>query len=820
MQGFFSGISFRLAKIGVLVALGVGFVMGIAQLYLDLQAHKGNTHELISRITEVSTPPAARAVHTLDNTLAAEVVNGLLKYDFIISVTIEDELGNDLASGSKPREDSNTAWLTRQVTEEFVPIASPLNIPSDNYVNGKISFVVDMDAAFKPLYRTMTVVLTIGFLRSAILVALLFIAFHYLLTKPLIRISNEIKAINPGSPGEQRIPLPEHHTDDELVQLVRTANQLLDAVDLALAKRRAVEVVLRKSEEHVRQIIDSLPVWVGARNKDGHYIFANKALAEFLGTTPEAMRGSHISNFNEFCVTDHEYLIGQDNAVISRRLGPRLFEETWLDTKGREHQMQTYVMPMEFYDEVVALVVSSDITELKGTQAQMEHMAYHDALTDLPNRSYLVERLEEELHRAARHHYYGALLFIDLDQFKNINDSLGHPVGDGVLKHVAERLRHVIREEDLVIRLGGDEFVVVLTYLDEDMSRAVIKAEDISEKVRQYISEPYFYNELELRVTCSVGLVIFPEEQAGVHELLRYADAAMYQVKEQGRNAIQFFNKTMADRARSVLVMEGDLHHALEQNRFSLHYQPRVDANTGLIVGCEALLRWNHPEKGLIPPNDFIPILETSGLIVDVGLWVIEQACRQLKIWEDKGYWRDGMHLSVNISPRQFRSAHFVNDVGEIIRRLEIPAQALEMEITESIVIHNLDDTIATMNGLQENGILFSLDDFGTGYSSISYLKRLPVSVLKIDQSFVRDITVDRNDRVLVETISAMGNLLGLEVVAEGVETEEQMQLIREYGCRYYQGFLCSRPVEPQFFEALLDDAERAWHIPKNVSPV
>ena len=818
VQSFFSGISFRLAKIGVLIALGVGTVMSIFQLYLDFQAHVNNTHELISRITEVSTPPAARAVHTLDNTLAAEVVNGLLKYDFIISVSIQDELGNDLAASSKPRATSNTIWLTRQLSDEFLLRASPLEIPSDSSVNGKISFIVDMDAAFKPFYHTSFVVLVIAFLRSALLVSFLFIAFHHFLTKPLIRITSEIKNINPGSPGEQRIALPVHHNDDELVQLVRSANQLLETVDLALGRRRAAEIVLRKSEEHVRQIIDSLPVWVGARNKDGHYIFANKALAEFLGTTPEDMRGSHISDFSAFFVTDFNHLVGQDNAVIGHRLGPRLFEETWIDASGREHQMQTYVMPMEFYDDVVALVVSSDITELKVTQAQMEHMAYHDALTDLPNRSYLIERLEEELHRAARHNYFGALLFIDLDQFKNINDSLGHPVGDGVLKHVAERLRRVTRDEDLVIRLGGDEFVVVLTYLDEDMSNAVLKAEEISEKVRHFISEPYFYNELELRVTCSVGLVIFPEEQAGVHELLRFADAAMYQVKEQGRNAIQFFNKTMAERARSVLVMEGDLHHALEQKRFSLHYQPRVDANSGAIVGCEALLRWNHPEKGLISPIDFIPILEATGLIVEVGMWVVEEACRQLKIWEAKGYWHSGMQLSVNISPRQFRSAQFVTDVTRITRNMDIPPQSLEMEITESIVIHNLDETVATMETLQAGGIRFSLDDFGTGYSSISYLKRLPVSVLKIDQSFVRDITIDRNDRVLVETISAMGNLLGLEVVAEGVETAEQMQLVREYGCRYYQGFLCSHPVAPDQFEALLSDPERAWHIPKLVS--
>lgn len=818
MQGFFSGISFRLAKIGILTALGVGLVMSAVQLYIDFQTQLANNSRLIERITEVSTPPAARAVHTLDGTLAAEVVNGLLKYDFITAVTIEDELGNDLASGSKPREDSKTRWLTRQIADEFSLRASPLAIPGDVDIKGKISLMVDTDAAFKPFYHTTVLVLVIGLVRSSVLVLFLFVAFHYLLTKPLIRISNEIKAINPGRPGEHRISLPKGHKGDELVQLVHTANQLLDAVDLALAKRRSVEVVLRKSEEHVRQIIDSLPVWVGARNKDGYYIFANKALAEFLSTTPDAMRGSHIGDFRDLSFIDPSQLIGQDNAVINRQLSPRLFEETWIDAHGKEHQMQTYVMPMEFYDETVALVVSSDITELKVTQAQMEHMAYHDALTNLPNRSYLVERLEEELQRAARHGYFGALLFIDLDQFKNINDSLGHPVGDGILKQVAERLRRIVRDEDLVIRLGGDEFVVVLAYLDEDMSQAVLKAEDISEKVRQFISEPYFYNELELHITCSVGLVIFPEEEAGVHELLRFADAAMYQVKDQGRNAIQFFNKTMAERARSVLVMEGDLHHALQEQRFSLRYQPRVDANTGVIVGCEALLRWNHPERGLVPPCEFIPILETTGLIVDVGIWVIEEACRQMKTWEEKGYWRNDMRLSINISPRQFRSVNFVDDISRITRELKVPPRALEMEITESIVIQNLDETVATMNSLQAKGILFSLDDFGTGYSSISYLKRLPVSVLKIDQSFVRDITVDRNDRVLVETISAMGALLGLEVVAEGVETEEQMQLIREYGCLYYQGFLCSDPVEPAKLEALLDNADKPWHIAKNVA--
>ncbi|WP_342456755.1 EAL domain-containing protein [Saccharophagus degradans] len=810
MQGFFQGISFRLAKVGILIALLVGSVMSAIQIYIDYQVQTTEINRQISKITAVSTPPAVRAVHTLDAKLAAEVATGLMRYDFITSVTIKNELGTELAQLSRETPASNTKWLTRQISNEVLRHSAPLYMPTGGE-NGYITFDVNMDAAYGQFYQSSAVVIAFGLIRSSLLVFFLFIAFYYLLTKPLIQIALQVKQINPGSPGEQRLSRPAGIHDDELTQLVASTNQLLDAVDLALAKRRAVEVVLRKSEEHVRQIIDSLPVWVGARNKDGHYIFANQALADFLHTKPDAMRGSHISDFAEFFVTDPQQIIDLDAEVIKSRISAQIWEEKWITNDGEERDMHTHVMPMEFYDEVVSLVVSSDITELKRTQAQMEHMAYHDALTDLPNRSYLVERLEEEVRKANHGQYYGALLFIDLDQFKYINDSLGHPAGDGVLKHVAQRLTAVTKENDLVVRLGGDEFVVVLTNLGDELPTSILRAEDIGERLRRYISEPHFYNDLQLHVTCSVGIVMYPEEDAGVHELLRYADTAMYQVKEQGRDAIQFFNKYMADKARNVLVMEGDLHKALEQHRFSLYYQPRVDVTTSQIVGAEALLRWEHPDRGMISPAEFIPILETSGLIVEVGRWVLEDSIRQVKIWQEQGIWKDDMRLGVNISPRQFRSSEFVNDVTKILQEVGINPSLIEMEITEGIVIHNLEETVATMSSLCELGINFALDDFGTGYSSISYLKQLPVAILKVDQSFVRDITFDRNDRVLVETISAMGNMLGLDVVAEGVETCDQLYLVREYNCKYYQGYLCSPPVNADAFAELLTTTDVTW---------
>ncbi len=804
MPGFAQGISFRLAKVGVVIALCVGLLMSVIQMYIDYQVHSTEINRLISRITEVSTPAAARAVHTLDNALAHEVTSGLMRYDFIVAVTIEDEFGNELASLEKDRPESKTAWVTRLFTSDLRLFSSPLSIPRNNSTSGYISFVVDMDRSFSPFYQQTLVLISFGLVRSFFLVLFLFIAFYYMLTKPLIRLSSQMKMMDPGSPGEQRITQPKIDRDDELSQLVRSANQLLDAVDLALAKRRAVEVVLRKSEEHVRQIIDSLPVWVGARNRDGYYIFANKALSDFLETTPDQMRGSHISDFEKYFSTSPAEVVALDSEVIKLRQAAQIWEERWVDKYGKSHQMHTYIMPMEFYDEVVALVVSSDITELKSTQQLMEHMAYHDALTDLPNRSYLLERLEEELARSTKQGTVGALLFIDLDQFKNINDSLGHPVGDVVLKRVAERLLEVTTANDVVVRLGGDEFVVILTQLGQQLATAILSAEEVGEKLKASISQPYHYNDFELHVTCSVGVVMYPEQGAGVHELLQYADTAMYQVKEQGRNAIQFFNSNMADNARNVLVMEGDLHRAIENNRFSLHFQPRADSMTSEVVGAEALLRWNHPTRGMVSPDEFIPVLETSGLIVEVGRWVLKEAVAHVKLWQDKGLWTPHMRMGVNISPRQFRSNSFVDDVIELFRQENIPPNTVEMEITEGIAIQNLDETIETMLSLKSEGIQFALDDFGTGYSSISYLKQLPVSILKIDQSFVRDLSLDKNDRVLVETITAMGNMLDLDVVAEGVETEEQLRYIRSYGCRYYQGFFCSEALSAEAFEKIL----------------
>lgn len=802
---FFNGISFQLAKIGIILAFVLSFLLSSVQLYLDFLNQEKELKSLIDRVIQVATPPAVRSVSTLDDELSYEVVNGLLRYGFIYEVVIYDDTGNVLAQGSSTRPEAKTRWLTSKITENTREYTANLLLPGyTDGTSGSIRFSVDMDLALEGFYNRSQTALMTGLLRNMFLVLLLFVVFYYTLTKPLVRLAREINNINPDHPGVNRLTQLPPQRKDELSQLIASSNQLLDVVELSLAKRRAVELALRKSEEHLRQIIDHLPVMIGARNIAGYYLFANKALASELGYTPEQMRNLHVRQLLKNSVFDIDTMLQNDYRVIRGNEELDVIEERFVTATGKQLFLQTHIMPLAFYDEKVALIVSVDITERKNAQAKMEFMAHHDALTGLPNRLQLVERLEHELRRAERHGYFGAVLFIDLDQFKTINDSLGHPVGDRVLEVVAERLQQSVREEDLVARLSGDEFVVVLTVLDQDIETAALRAGEISEKIRAVISQPYLYDNMELRVTCSVGVVVYPDKNNSVHELLRYADTAMYQVKEKGRDSIEFFNEEMADKVSRQLTMEGDLHRAMDEAQFELYYQPKIDIQSNRVVGAEALLRWNHPTKGMISPVDFIPVLETSGMIIDVGQWVLEDACKTLVSWKESGLWQEGMKLSINISPRQFRRDAFVDDVLGALEKYPIPEASLDMEITEGIVIQRVDDAIATMTTLSNRGISFSLDDFGTGYSSISYLKRLPVSTLKIDKSFVRDIMVDRNDKVLVETIITMGRLLDMELVAEGVEEEEQLAILKSFGCNFYQGYLSSQPVPIDQFEVIL----------------
>lgn len=447
----------------------------------------------------------------------------------------------------------------------------------------------------------------------------------------------------------------------------------------------------------------------------------------------------------------------------------------------------------------------TDITERKQAADEIEHLAFYDVLTHLPNRQLLLDRLNHALAASVRTGRDGALLFLDLDHFKTLNDSLGHALGDLLLQQVAERLSNCLREGDTVARaarLGGDEFVVMLEDLSGNQLEAAAQVKVVGEKILSIFSKPYQLATHEYHCTVSIGVAFFSDHKQSQEDLLKHADIAMYQAKKAGRSTMRFFDPYMQDAINARADMERELRKAIEQNNFVLHYQVQVDS-TGHAMGAEALIRWEHPERGIISPFHFIALAEETGLILHIGMWVLETACAQLKIWQQDTKTCD-LTISINVSAKQFRQIDFVGQVQAAVQRHAINPMCLKLELTESILLDHIEETVITMNALQEIGIRFSLDDFGTGYSSLQYLKRLPLYQLKIDQSFVRDIAVDSSDQAIIRTIIAMAHTLNLNVIAEGVETEEQKVLLLKNGCTYYQGYLFGKPMPIDEFDRLL----------------
>ncbi len=443
-----------------------------------------------------------------------------------------------------------------------------------------------------------------------------------------------------------------------------------------------------------------------------------------------------------------------------------------------------------------------DLEERKRVEQSVRHMAHHDALTGLPNRALFRDRLTHAMAQADRYHQILAVLFLDLDRFKAINDTLGHNVGDQLLKMAAERIRSCIRDCDTVARLGGDEFTIIVDDIVEVQDAAVV-----AQKILDTLSQPFILHGHEVFISVSIGVTLYPNDDENADNLLRNADSAMYRAKEYGRNNYQFYVADMNVKARERLMLESQLRRALDRNEFMLYYQPRVDLFTGRVIGAEALLRWRHPDMGLVPPVQFIPILEETGMIIPVGEWVLQQASSQNRAWQDLGL--PPIRMAVNLSVRQFIQKDLADSVLAIIERAGLLPEYLELEITEDLLLENNQTNIVTLTTLRNRGVHISIDDFGTGYSSLSYLKRLPIDTLKIDQSFLRDIENDPDNKAITSAIIAMAASLHLNVLAEGVETEEQLSFLRAQGCNEIQGFSFSHPLTAAEFERLLVDGRQ-----------
>ncbi len=571
--------------------------------------------------------------------------------------------------------------------------------------------------------------------------------------------------------------------------------QCVDGHEFSLAMVRLVEHRddrarrMQLMEFSVDQMTDSA-LWIA---KDARIIFANDATCRNLGYT-------------------HDELVKMTIFDIDPNVTPEAWPQAW--ERLRKHKTLTFetahrrknghMMPVEVnvnlvwvYEQEYNCVFVRDITERKMHEAKLTHLATHDALTGLPNRNLLNDRIDHAVLHARRNKEYAGVMLVDLDKFKFVNDNLGHDAGDELLKEVASRMKSILRASDTVSRLGGDEFVIVLEGVAHPEDCAVV-----GQKLMEVIAKPMVLGGSAMDIGASVGISVYPLDGEDATSLMKNADIAMYQVKSEGRGKFQFYEREMGERASKHLSIITGLQEALKNDRFILHYQPIFDLKSRQLVAAEALLRWRDPERGLIPPNEFIPVAEESGLIGAMGVWVIQEACRQNSRWQ-----KDGMKVvpvSVNLSAHQLRSTEIVDVVRNALSSCALPSRFISLELTESMVMDNPERVIGILKEIQGLGVTIAIDDFGTGYSSLSYLKQFPIDVIKIDRSFVKDISGDAKDAVIADAIIKLAHGLGYKVLAEGVETQVQSDYLQGQGCDLAQGFLYGRPVPAKEFEQVL----------------
>jgi diguanylate cyclase (GGDEF)-like protein/PAS domain S-box-containing protein len=567
---------------------------------------------------------------------------------------------------------------------------------------------------------------------------------------------------------------------------------------------------LSESERLHRYIVNTSPDIIYILDQDGHFTFINERIESLLGFSKEEIVGKHYS-----FLVHHDDMEQAKYVFNERRIGTRAAKNIELRLKckddGKSRHFNNRTLPIELSamgmytgdsqsssSYTGTYGVARDVTERKIAEETINFQAYHDLLTKLPNRALLRDRLSLAISQAKREDEKLAVMFLDLDRFKNINDSLGHMIGDELLQQVSMRLKECIRAADTLARFGGDEFTLMLPRLHN----ARDDASKLANKITNILKQPFIIEGHELYVSASIGIALYPQDGTSIDTLIKHADVAMYHVKGQGKNGYQFYSNEMNVPYLEKLSLDTGIHRALDNNEFSLVYQPQVNLRTGEIVGVEALLRWEHPEHGAISPSEFIPFAEESGLIIDIGYWVVKTACAELSRWRTAGL--PEIRMSINISACQLMEDNIVRNIINIMKDYDVPGSCIELEITENAIMDDMDSIIRKLQELSSHGITIAIDDFGTGYSSLSYLHKLPIHTLKIDRTFLKESRINKGDNTIINTIVAMAKGLSLNVIAEGVESQAQLEYLREIDCSEAQGFLFGKPLASDVISQLL----------------
>jgi diguanylate cyclase (GGDEF)-like protein/PAS domain S-box-containing protein len=621
----------------------------------------------------------------------------------------------------------------------------------------------------------------------------------------LRRAAPDVPVLIVCDPGDESLAMQavERGAQDYLLKTQLDSHSLRHALRNMVERKAAAEALFGE-RERAEVTLNSIGDGVLSTDLAGHVTYLNAAAESMTGWTRQDAAGRPLAEVFHIvdgatreAVPNPMALAVQENRTVG--LTPNC---VLIRRDGHEAAIEDSAAPIHDRRGRVtgAVIVFHDVSVSRAMSLQMSHLAHHDALTDLPNRLLLNDRLAQAIELGRRYRRPLAVLFMDLDRFKHVNDSLGHVLGDQLLRSVAERLKLCVRSSDTVSRQGGDEFVLVLTEMDQAGNAAVS-----AKKVLDAVAEPHHIAGRELHLTASIGVSVYPDDGHDAETLMRNADIAMYHAKDHGRGRYQFFQPDMNVGAVERQLLEEGLRRALDRQEFVLHYQPKMDLESSVMIGAEALLRWHHPDRGLLQPTQFIPIAEESGLIVPIGQWVLREACQQAKAWQDGGL--RPIPVAVNVSAVEFRNAGFLEGVRRILEQTRLEPRYLELEVTESVLLAHGKSTISLLLGLKTLGVRLALDDFGTGYSNLSYLREFPIDALKVDESFVRGITEDLNYAAIVCAVITMGKSLNQRVIAEGIETAEQLAFLQAQHCGEGQGFYFNRPLAADQFAKLLTPA-------------
>ena len=770
-----NGIARRIMLAVILFSSLITGVITAVELYLEYRQDMRGIDERVESIRQVSLPTLTESVWVAETTQIQNLLKGMLNLSDIEYLGIHVDGQMQWSAGVR---------RSKRYTETIIELRRPHR--GQELIIGELHVVASVDNVVSRLWSLLIATLISNGIKTFLVTVFVLLIFQAMVGQHLEHISWFMRRFGKDAgDGAQLVlnrPPAGLWRPDALDHVSRAINDMRLAIQDQQGRLQTVN-------ERLGAVIDTAPLAIITRDLDGNITSWNPAAEEMFGWTSAEILGKPLPFLRE---SDTE----QARSFRARILSGEVLKQIEVLRQRRDgspiHLSLSAAPLRDAQGQLTGYFsILADITQRKLAEDRIRFLAFHDTLTHLPNRQLLQERFEQARGYAARGSTRIAMLFVDLDNFKRVNDSLGHDVGDAVLKEVAARLQTCVRETDTISRQGGDEFILLLSEVDQadDAVPALVK-------IMETVQLPYLVAGHEISLSASIGLALYPDDGLDFETLLKKADVAMYQAKDAGRNAYRFFDEAMNREAVEYLVLRNDLRRALDRGELRLHYQPQFDLASNRVVGVEALLRWEHPEKGLLTPERFIPIAEESGLIVPMGHWVIQEACRQGMAWRAQGL--PALTMAVNLSAVQFRRGDIEESVSEALRNSGLPAELLELELTESIMLQNAEDVLAVIRRLKRLGVTLSIDDFGTGYSSLSYLKRFEVDKLKIDKSFVRDLASDPDDAAIVRAIVQLARSLNLHTIAEGVETAEMLALLRVYECDVAQGYHLARPLPAQ----------------------